>query len=224
MIESGQFIMGSEVEEFERAVAEYLGVTHAMGVASGTDALYLSLCAAGIGPGDKVIVPAFTFFATAGSVSNVGAVPLFCDIEPETFNLDVSHVRRILESGAELRAQVKAIIPVHLYGQPADMAEVMALAEEFGLVGAVTVVALFLVLLWRGVRASLRAPDRFGFYLGFGLTCFLVVQALINMSIVVNLLPTTGIPLPMISYGGSSMLASCIAIGILLNISQHAHT
>ncbi len=98
------------------------------------------------------------------------------------------------------------------------------MAEEFGLVGAVVVVALFVVLLWRGVRASLRAPDRFGFYLGMGLTCFLVVQALINMSIVVNLLPTTGIPLPMISYGGSSMLASCIAVGILLNISQHAHT
>ena len=98
------------------------------------------------------------------------------------------------------------------------------MAEEFGLVGAVVVVALFVVLLWRGTRASLRAPDRFGFYLGIGLTCFLVVQALINMSIVVNLLPTTGIPLPMISYGGSSMLASCIAVGILLNISQHAHT
>jgi len=98
------------------------------------------------------------------------------------------------------------------------------MAEEFGLVGAVVVVALFVVLLWRGMRASLRAPDRFGFYLGIGLTCFLVVQAMINMSIVVNLLPTTGIPLPMISYGGSSMLASCIAVGILLNISQHAHT
>lgn len=98
------------------------------------------------------------------------------------------------------------------------------MAEEFGLVGAIVIVALFLVLLWRGVRASLRAPDRFGFYLGIGLTCLLVVQAMINMSIVLNLLPTTGIPLPMISYGGSSMLASCIAVGILLNISQHAHT
>jgi len=98
------------------------------------------------------------------------------------------------------------------------------MAEEFGLVGAVTVVALFVVLLWRGVRASLRAPDRFGFYLGIGLTCFLVIQGMINMSIVLNLLPTTGIPLPMISYGGSSMLVSCIAVGILLNISQHAHT
>jgi cell division protein FtsW len=97
-------------------------------------------------------------------------------------------------------------------------------AEEFGLLGSIVVVGLFIALLWRGVRASLRAPDRFGFYLGVGLTCFLVVQALINMSIVVNLLPTTGIPLPMISYGGSSMLVSCIAVGILLNISQHAHT
>jgi len=98
------------------------------------------------------------------------------------------------------------------------------IAEEFGMIGAFVVIGLFVVLLWRGVRASLRAPDRFGFYLGIGLTCFLVIQALINMSIVVNLLPTTGIPLPMISYGGSSMLVSCIAVGILLNISQHAHT
>ncbi|NKB90272.1 MAG: putative lipid II flippase FtsW [Acidobacteria bacterium] len=98
------------------------------------------------------------------------------------------------------------------------------IAEEFGLVGALVVVSLFMVLLWRGFRAALRAPDPFGFYVGIGLSAFLVIQALINMSIVVNLLPTTGIPLPMISYGGSSMLVSCIAVGILLNISQHAHT
>ena len=98
------------------------------------------------------------------------------------------------------------------------------LGEEFGLVGTVAVVLAFMVILWRGLRAALRAPDKFGFYMGVGLTCFLVLQALINMSIVVNLLPTTGIPLPMISYGGSSMLASCIAVGLLLNLSQHAHT
>ena len=97
------------------------------------------------------------------------------------------------------------------------------LAEELGLIGAVTVIAAFLVILWRGTRAALRAPDRFGFYLGVGLTCFLVLQALINMSIVVNLLPTTGIPLPLISYGGSSMVVCCAAIGVLLNLSQHAN-
>lgn len=96
--------------------------------------------------------------------------------------------------------------------------------EEFGLVGTVALLGVFLVILWRGVRAALRAPDSFGFYLGIGLSSLLVLQALINMSIVVNLLPTTGIPLPLISYGGSSMVISCAAIGVLLNISQHAHT
>ena len=80
-----------------------------------------------------------------------------------------------------------------------------------------------MVILWRGTRAALRAPDRFGFYLGTGLTAFLVLQAMVNMSIVVNLLPTTGITLPLISYGGSSMVICCAAVGVLLNLSQHAH-
>lgn len=96
-------------------------------------------------------------------------------------------------------------------------------AEELGFVGAGLVVLGFVVILWRGMRAALRAPDRFGFYLGVGLTAFLVLQAMINMSIVVNLLPTTGIPLPLISYGGSSLVICCAAIGILLNLSQHSH-
>ena len=96
-------------------------------------------------------------------------------------------------------------------------------AEEFGFLGASVVVLAFMVVLWRGLRAALRAPDKFGFYLGAGLTCYLVLQALINMSIVVNLLPTTGIPLPLISYGGSSMVICCASIGVLLNLSQHAH-
>lgn len=96
-------------------------------------------------------------------------------------------------------------------------------AEELGLVGACAVVVGFLVILWRGTRAALRAPDRFGFYLGLGLTMFLVLQAMLNMSIVVNLLPTTGIPLPLISYGGSSLVICSAALGILLNLSQHSH-
>lgn len=96
-------------------------------------------------------------------------------------------------------------------------------AEELGLIGAVAVISAFMVILWRGTRAALRAPDRFGFYLGVGLTAFLVLQAMVNMSIVVNLLPTTGIPLPLISYGGSSLVVCCAAIGVLLNLSQHSH-
>ena len=97
------------------------------------------------------------------------------------------------------------------------------IAEELGLIGAAIVVLAFLIIFWRGLRTAVRAPDRFGFYLALGLTSMLVLQALVNMSIVVNLLPTTGIPLPLISYGGSSLLVCCAAIGILLNVSQHSH-
>ena len=133
VVESGQFILGPEVENFEREMAQYLGVTHAIGVASGTDALWLALKAAGIGPGDKVIVPSFTFFATAGMVHNVGATPIFVDIDPMTFNIDPRTVRELLESNSKLQDEAKAIIPVHLYGQPADMGSIMELAHRFEL-------------------------------------------------------------------------------------------
>ena len=153
VLSSGRFILGPEVEAFEREIAEYVGVKHAIGVASGTDALLLSLKALGIGPGDKVIVPSFTFFATAGVVHNVGATPVFADIDPKTFNLDPASVRRILESSPanptnptnpmnpinptnsmnSTNSVVKAIIPVHLYGQPADMDEIMEIAKEYNL-------------------------------------------------------------------------------------------
>jgi len=133
VIESGQFILGPEVEAFERAVAQYLGVKHAIGVASGTDALWLALKAANIGPGDRVIVPSFTFFATAGAVCNVGATPIFADIDPQTFNIDPDSVRNLLESNAQIREKTKAIIPVHLYGQPAEMDEILELAQRYEL-------------------------------------------------------------------------------------------
>ena len=129
VLESGRFILGPEVEEFEKEIASYLGAKHAIGVASGTDALLLSLKALGIGPGDKVIVPSFTFFATAGVVVNAGAEPVFADIDPLTYNIDPGHVRGLLDEGG-LAGKVKAIIPVHLYGQPADMDELMRIAAE----------------------------------------------------------------------------------------------
>ena len=96
------------------------------------------------------------------------------------------------------------------------------IGEELGLVGSTLVIAGFLMILWRGLRAAVMAPDKFGFYLGVGLTAGLVIQALLNMSVVVNLVPTTGIPLPLISHGGSSLVMTCAAIGVLLNISQHS--
>ena len=128
------------MEAFEGEIAEYLRVKHAIGVASGTDALLLSLKAIGIGPGDGVIVPSFTFFATAGVVANVGATPVFADIDPQTFNINTESVREILPHPpspvtrhASRVTKIKAIIPVHLYGQPADMDEIMRLAKEYDL-------------------------------------------------------------------------------------------
>ncbi|MDQ3818313.1 MAG: putative lipid II flippase FtsW [Acidobacteriota bacterium] len=96
------------------------------------------------------------------------------------------------------------------------------IGEELGLFGALMVVAVFGLLLWRGLRAALRAPDRFGMLLGLGVVTGIVVQALFNISVVLSLLPTKGIPLPFISYGGSSLVPTLMAVGILLNISQHS--
>ena len=129
VLASGRFILGPEVDAFEQEIAAFCGVKYAIGVASGTDALLLSLKALGIGQGDKVIIPSFTFFATAGVVYNVGATPVFADIDSQTFNINPDHVRDLLQD-RELADATKAIIPVHLYGQMADMDEMMAVANE----------------------------------------------------------------------------------------------
>ncbi|MCC7173872.1 MAG: DegT/DnrJ/EryC1/StrS family aminotransferase [Bryobacterales bacterium] len=127
VLHSGQFILGPEVETFEQSVAEVTGTRHALGVSSGTDAILLALMALGIGPGDEVLCPSFTFFATAGCVARAGATPVFVDSCPSCFNLDVADARR------RLTARTKAIIPVHLFGQTADMDAVLELAREHNL-------------------------------------------------------------------------------------------
>jgi len=131
VLESGHFILGEEVEAFEHEVASYLGVRHAIGVASGSDALLLALMALGVGPGDKVITTPFSFFATASAVVRLGATPVFCDIDPRTFDLDPGSVCRYLE--VSYTPAVKAIIPVHLYGQCCDMDPLLELARTYSL-------------------------------------------------------------------------------------------
>ena len=127
VLDSSQFILGPEVTEFERQVATGVGATHAIGVSSGTDALLLSLMALGIGPGDEVLCPSFTFFATAGSVSRTGATPVFVDSLDDDFNLDLENAAR------RVTDKTKAIIPVHLFGQAADMDAVQRLASAHDL-------------------------------------------------------------------------------------------
>jgi dTDP-4-amino-4,6-dideoxygalactose transaminase len=127
VIESQYFIMGPEVSGLEEEVAEYSNVDHAIGCASGSDALLLALVAVGVKAGDEVICPTYTFFATAGAVERIGAVPVFVDIDPVTYNLDPASTRQ----AARQCRRLKAIIPVHLYGQCADMTEMEAIASEF---------------------------------------------------------------------------------------------
>jgi len=125
--DSQRCILGDEVAALEHELAAYLGVGHAIGVSSGTDALVAALMALEIGPGDEVITPTFSFFASAGSVVRVGARPVFVDIDPVSFNLDVAAVARAITP------RTKAIMPVHLYGQAADMTTLLDVARAHGL-------------------------------------------------------------------------------------------
>ena len=128
------FILGPKVEQFEKNVAEYCGVKHAVGASSGTDALLMAMMALDIGAGDAVISSTYTFFATAGSIARLGATPIFVDIDPVSFNINPEQVRAVLANPPEnvKGMNIKAIVPVHLYGQMADMDSLLEIASEFG--------------------------------------------------------------------------------------------
>jgi dTDP-4-amino-4,6-dideoxygalactose transaminase len=128
---SQHYILGSEVEAFERELAAFCGAADAVGCASGTDALWLALAAAGVQPGDMVLTTPFSFFASASAIVRCGARPVFADIDPATFNLDLARVESFLRSAR--RDKLRALLPVHLYGQCADMDALQRLADEFHL-------------------------------------------------------------------------------------------
>jgi len=127
VIEKSDFILGEEVRSFEKEFADYIGAKFAVGVNSGTDALFLGLLSLGVEKGDEVIVPAFTFIATALAVSFTGARPVFVDIDEQTYNIDINKIEKAITK------KTKAIIPVHLYGQPADMHPILQIAKRHNL-------------------------------------------------------------------------------------------
>ncbi len=132
IFESQQFILGPRVEKLEKEIAEYCASRFSVGVSSGSDALLICLMAVGIGSGDRVLTTPYTFFATAGAIARTGAIPVFADIDKDTYNLSFADARRVMEALDEAkRSSVKAVIPVHLYGQCAEMDPLLALAREY---------------------------------------------------------------------------------------------
>ena len=158
VVESQGFRLGPKVEELERSIAEYCGTKRAVGVASGTDAILLALMAVGVGRDDEVITTPYTFFATAGAITRVGAVPVFVDIDPETYNIDPSLLERAITP------KTKAILPVHLYGQCADMDPILEIAGRHG-IPVVEDAAQAIGSEYKGKRAgSLGAAGCFSFF------------------------------------------------------------
>jgi len=162
VLETQQFILGEPVAAFERAAAEQLGVAHAIGCSSGTDALWLALAAAGIGPGDTVLTTPFSFFASVSCILRAGATPVLADIEPATFNLDPKAADAVLNGPRG--AEIKAILPVHLYGQCADWTAFWHLGKKHG-VKLIEDAAQAWGADWNGVKAgALGDAAAFSFY------------------------------------------------------------
>jgi len=157
VLRSNQFIMGPRLEAFEKDCAAFLGVKHALGVSSGTDALLLALMALDVGEGDEVLIPSFTFFATAGSVARLGAVPVWVDVNPHHFNLDLEDAAR------KVSPRTRAIMPVHLFGQSLDLDALQAFAAAHKL-RVVEDAAQSMGARWKG-RATMSLGD-------FGATSF----------------------------------------------------
>jgi dTDP-4-amino-4,6-dideoxygalactose transaminase len=168
--ESQQYIMGKEVSDFEAEAAAFLGTKHAIGCASGTDAIWLALIASGVGPGDEVITTPFSFFATASTITRIGAKPIFVDVDPETLNIDPGCIEERIKRTRSSR--IKAMLPVHLYGQCAEMDELARIGAQYKL-AVIEDAAQAFGAGWRGKRAGgIGASGAFSFYPTKNLSAF----------------------------------------------------
>lgn len=170
--ESARFVGGEEVEQFETAFAAAHGMKYAVGVANGTDALELALWGLGIGPGDEVLCPTLTFIATSEAVSNVGATPVFVDVDEGSYTLDVNHAEEVIRRRRSHGGRVRAIIPVHLYGQPADMDAILELAHRYELLVIEDAAQAHLAHYRRRAVGQFGAAACFSFYPGKNLGAY----------------------------------------------------
>ena len=166
VMEKCQFILGPNVNAFEQEAAAFLGVKHAVTVASGTDALHLALVAAGIGPGDEVITTPFTFIATAEAIRYVGATPVFVDIDPRTFNIDPEKI------AAAVSPSTRAVLPVHLFGQPADMAAITDICDRHGLLLIEDCAQSFGATVGKRMTGAIGSLGCFSFFPSKNLGCY----------------------------------------------------
>jgi dTDP-4-amino-4,6-dideoxygalactose transaminase len=165
-IESAQFILGPNVTSFEKEAAAYLGTPHAVACASGTDALHLAILATGIGPGDEVITTPFTFIATAEAICYTGATPVFVDIDERTFNIDPALIE------AAITPATRAVIPVHIFGQPADMVAIRVICEKHGLLLIEDCAQSFGSSCSEGMTGSIGSLACFSFFPSKNLGCY----------------------------------------------------
>ena len=128
VIDNANFVFGQEIREFEEEVVKYSGAKYAVGVSNGTDAIKLALVVLGIKPGEGVLCPAFTYYASAGAIASMGAVPVFVDIEPDSYTISLEGIEKALKKKNKLK--IKAIVPVHLYGQCADIDGILKIAKK----------------------------------------------------------------------------------------------
>jgi dTDP-4-amino-4,6-dideoxygalactose transaminase len=145
-IADGNFIKGNSVTDFEKSFAAYLGAEYCLGCGNGTDALEIILKSLNIGPGDEVIVPALTWISTAEVVNNVGAEPVFADVTPDSYTIDLSKIEK------KITSKTKAIIPVHLYGCPAEMNGIMKIAENYGIYVVEDWLTVLIIMAKKSVR------------------------------------------------------------------------
>ena len=224
---SGSLAQGAKVQELEEKFAQYCGTKYALAVSSGTAAIHAALYAAGVGPGDEVITVPFSFIATINPILMVGAKPVLVDIDSNTFCIDVNKIKKAITK------KTKAIIPVHLYGQPANMDEINKIAAQHNIV-VIEDSCQAIGAEYNGKKTgSLGNIGCFSLYATKNIMCgeggiittddenyAAAIRRFRQHGMVSGILPVVGVPLPFISYGGTAMVTLGLQLGILMSIAR----